>query len=116
MNYRYWKTRCQAEQTESGVRARQLFYEGTMAYKMGDFPKAAESFRKGLDLWKVALNDFPAFRDDELSKKETGLIVKRYLLVLKQLGARRYPRTFRSRRRPPWPRTTRRSTHSTQSR
>ena len=31
------------------------------------------------------LNDFPAFRDDELSKKETGLIVKRYLRVLKQL-------------------------------
>jgi len=87
MNYRYWKTRCQAEQTESGVRARQLFYEGTKAYKRGDFPKAADSFRKGLDAWKVALNDFPTFRDDDLSKKETGLNVSRYLLVLKQLGA-----------------------------
>jgi hypothetical protein len=87
MNYRYWKMRCQAEQTDNGVRARQLFYEGTLAYKMGDFPKAVDRFKQGLESWKLALNDFPAFRDDELSKKETGLIVKRYLRVLKQLGA-----------------------------
>jgi hypothetical protein len=87
MNYRYWKTRCQAEQTENGVRARKLFYDGTLNYKKGDFLDAAKNFRAGLDAWKLALNDFPAFRDDELSKKETGLIVKRYLRVLKQLGA-----------------------------
>jgi hypothetical protein len=87
MNYRYWKMRCQAEQTDGGVRARQLFYEGTVAYKTGDFPKAADNFRKGLDVWKAALNDFPAFRDDDLSKKDTGLIVKRYLWALKQLGS-----------------------------
>ena len=42
MNYRYWKERCQAEMTQKGVQARQLFYEGTMAYKTGDFPKAAD--------------------------------------------------------------------------
>ncbi len=86
MNYRYWKARCQAEQTDGGVRARQLFYEGTVAYKKGDYPEAAQKFRDGLEVWKIALNDFPAFRDDELSKKDTGMIVKRYLRVLKQLG------------------------------
>jgi hypothetical protein len=87
MNYRYWKTRCQAEQDDNGVRARQLFYEGTVAYKMGDFPKAADKFKEGLNVWKAALNEYPTFRDDDLSKKDTGLIVKRYLRVLKQLGS-----------------------------
>ncbi len=86
MNYRYWKTRCQAEQTDNGVLARKLFYEGTVAYKMGDFPKAAEKLKEGLNVWKAALNDYPTFRDDELSKKDTGLIVSRYLRVLRQLG------------------------------
>jgi hypothetical protein len=86
MNYRYWKERCMAEMTEKGVRARQLFYEGTVAYKMGDFPRAADRFKEGLTVWKSVINDFPWYRDDELNKKDTGLIVKRYVRVLKQLG------------------------------
>ena len=49
MNYRYWKDRCAAEMTDEGVQARQLFYEGTIAYKTADFDKAVEKFRDGLD-------------------------------------------------------------------
>ena len=64
MNYRYWKERCQAEQTDEAVRARELFYEGTLAYKTADFPKAAAKFKEGLQVWKLALNDHPVYRDD----------------------------------------------------
>jgi hypothetical protein len=86
MNYRYWKARSEAESTVNGVKARQLFYEGTVAYKTGDFAKAAEKLRAGLEVWKTLMEEFPAYRDDELSKKDTGLIVKRYVRVLTQLG------------------------------
>ena len=86
MNYRYWKGRCQAEQTDEAVRARELFYHGTIAYKKGEFPKAAANFKEGLQVWKVALNDHPTYRDDDLCKKDTGLIVKRYVRVLQQAG------------------------------
>ena len=55
----------------------ELFYHGTVAYKTADFAKAAEQFKEGLQVWKVALNDHPVYRDDPLSKKETGLIVMR---------------------------------------
>jgi hypothetical protein len=84
MNYRYWKERSLAELTTDGVTARQLFYEGTVAYKTGDFPTAADKFKEGLELWKKVLADHPAYRDDELSKRETGQIVKRYVRVLRQ--------------------------------
>jgi hypothetical protein len=84
MNYRYWKERSLAEMDHKGVLARQLFYEGTVAYKTGDFPTAAEKFKEGLGIWREVLNEHPAYRDDELSKKETGQIVKRYVRVLKQ--------------------------------
>ncbi len=30
------------------------------------------------------MNDFPIYRDDDLNKKDTGLIVKRYVWALKQ--------------------------------
>jgi hypothetical protein len=85
MNYRYWKERCAAEQTTNGVLARQLFYEATLAYKTGDFPKAADKFKEGLGVWKTVMNDFPTYRDDDLNKKDTGHIVKRYVAALKQL-------------------------------
>jgi len=84
MNYRYWKERAQAEMTKNGVLARQLFYEGTVAYKTGDFPTAAEKFKEGLNIWKIVMSDFPTYRDDDLSKRETGQIVKRYVKVLRQ--------------------------------
>jgi hypothetical protein len=84
MNYRYWKTRCEAEGTNDGVVARQLFYEGTKAYKTGDFPKAADKFKEGLDVWKKVMAEYPVYRDDDLNKKDTGLIVKRYVWALKQ--------------------------------
>ncbi|MGO8899297.1 MAG: hypothetical protein ACLQU5_13270 [Isosphaeraceae bacterium] len=86
MNYRYWKERCQAEKTRKGVEARQLFYEGTKAYKTGEFAQAAAKFKEGLLTWKDNLKDFPVFRDDDMNKKDTGLVVKRYERVLQQQG------------------------------
>ena len=84
MNFRYWRERCQAENTSDAVTARQLFYEGTKAYKTGDFPVAAVKFKEGLKIWKTVLDEFPTYRDDELNKKDTGLVVKRYRQILRQ--------------------------------
>jgi hypothetical protein len=85
MNYRYWKERCRAEMDNNGVLARQLFYEATLAYKTGDFPKAAEKFKQGLEVWRTVMDDYPIYRDDDLNKKDTGQIVKRYVRTLRQL-------------------------------
>ena len=60
MNYRYWKDRCEAEATDEGVAARQLFYEGTQAYKSADFPMAAEKYKEGLEVWKISWRRSPA--------------------------------------------------------
>jgi len=84
MNYPYWKERCMAEMTQKGVEARQLFYEGTKAYRTGDFAQAATKFKEGLLTWKEVLKDFPVYRQDDLNRKDTGLIVKRYVRVLQQ--------------------------------
>jgi hypothetical protein len=86
MNYRYWKQRCLAEQTDEAVRAREQFYLGTIAYKKGEVDKAAAHFKEGLQVWKKALSEFPTYRDDDLCKKDTGLVVKRYVRALQQAG------------------------------
>jgi hypothetical protein len=84
MNYRYWKDRCKTEMTDQGVQARRLFYEGTIAYKTSDFGRAVEKFHKGLDIWSELLKDHPDYRNDDINKKDTGLVVYRYLKALRQ--------------------------------
>ena len=70
------------------MEARQLFYEGTKAYKTGEFAQAAAKFKEGLLTWKDNLKDFPVFRDDDMNKKDTGLVVKRYERVLQGAAVR----------------------------
>jgi len=84
MNYPYWKDRCAAEMEADGTQARRLFYEGTKAYKTADFPKAVEKFQEGLKIWDNLLQRHQPYRRDDLNKKDTGLIVKRYARACQQ--------------------------------
>jgi hypothetical protein len=85
-NYPYWTSRSRAEMEPQGVQARQFFYEGTKAYKSADYPEAAKRFKEGLALWDKLLARHPLYRDDSLNKKDTGLIVRRYIRVLTSLN------------------------------
>jgi hypothetical protein len=85
-NYPYWKDRSLTEMELEGVHARQLFYEGTKAYKSADYPEAALKFKEGLAIWDVLLNRHKLYRDDDLNRKDTGMIVKRYARVLANLN------------------------------
>jgi hypothetical protein len=86
MNYRYWKDRASAEMTTEGVQARQLFYEGTLAYRKSEFEKAVQHYRDGLNVWDKLLKVHKDYRTDDFNKKDTGVVVRRYVRALKQLG------------------------------
>jgi hypothetical protein len=85
-NYPYWKDRCLAEKTPKGVDARRYFYEGTLALKAASFRDAVEKFKIGLNIWTELLDQHPNFRDDDLNKRDTGHIVRRYVVALRQAG------------------------------
>ena len=84
MNYPYWTDRSLAEAEEDGTTARKLFYEGTKAYKSADFPLAVKKYKDGLQIWERLLKEHKPYRDDDLNKKDTGLIVKRYARACQQ--------------------------------
>jgi len=86
MNYRYWKDRSAAELTTEGVNARRLFYEGTLAYKDANFEESVQKFRDGLDVWGKLMDAHPDYKSDDFGKKDAGLIVKRYVRAMRQLG------------------------------
>ena len=94
MNYRYWKDRALAEMTDEGVKARQHFYDGTIAYKTADFAEGGRrvprtASRSGSKL----LKSHHDYRNDDMNKKDTGLVVRRYLRALRQLGQPEPPGT-----------------------
>lgn len=84
MNFPYWKDRCMTEMEPDGIKARRMFYEGTKAYKAADFPVAVTKYKEGLDVWKNLLDRHRWYRDDELNKKDTGLVAKRYARACQQ--------------------------------
>jgi hypothetical protein len=84
MNYPYWKDRSLAESEVRGTTARKLFYEGTKAYKSADFPLAVEKFKEGLKVWDELLKDHQPYSRDDLNRKDTGLIVRRYARACQQ--------------------------------
>jgi hypothetical protein len=85
-NYAYWKDKCDAERETSGVLARQDFYEGTLALKEARFRDAVAKYLEGLNRWQELLERHTRYRDDDLNKKDTGEIVRRYVFALKQVG------------------------------
>jgi hypothetical protein len=86
MNYPYWRDRALAEMEPDGVQARRLFYEGTKAYRAAELPQSLAKFREGLSVWERLLKRHPVYRDDKLNQKDTGVILKRYMRVLTNLG------------------------------
>jgi hypothetical protein len=63
-----------------------MFYEGTKAYRRADFQTAVKFYRDGLNLWKELLKSHPSYGNDDINKKDTGLIVKRYKRAFLQAG------------------------------
>jgi hypothetical protein len=93
-NYRYWKDRCAAEGTAEGVQARRLFYEGTVAIKNARFKEAVDSFREGLEVWKIVLDQHKDYREDQLQQKDLAFLVRRYVLALRNEGVAEPPKTM----------------------
>jgi hypothetical protein len=90
-NYRYWKSRSLAESQPAGVESRRLFYEATRAFKSADFQTAADNYKRGLELWKSVMAEYPSFEADKMNQEDTAFIVKRYALALRQLGTTELP-------------------------
>ena len=87
MNYRYWKERCQAEMTSARRRGAAALLRGHQGLQdAATSARPSNKFREGLAIWDDNLKDYPLYRNDDLNKKDTGLIVKRYVRVLRQLG------------------------------
>ena len=83
MNYRYWKDRCTAaaDSAKASKRTRAVLQRNSGFTRTAISPRPPRNLGKGSTSGRGVLAKYPAYRDDDLNKKDTGLVVKRYVQV-----------------------------------
>lgn len=87
-NYSYWTARCDIEQSDEALEARNLAHEAQAAFKEADLQRARELYEQSFTLWKKALEDFPAMAPDSTFGDDLMEFVNDYRKVLDQLDLR----------------------------
>ncbi len=86
INYEYWETRCNAEQTETAVSAREFLYKAEKARNKADLETARQMYEASFKLWK-ALFDNPNYErmQDNIEASDLVEAIQRYQRMLQQL-------------------------------
>ena len=85
VNFEYWQTRCEAEQSTDATDARQFLYDAEDLFKKTKLEEAKENYKKAWELWFAILVKYPILRDDISSDTLKGGMTG-FMETLAQLG------------------------------
>jgi len=85
VNFEYWQTRCEAEQTSDATNARQFLYDAELLFKKTKLEEAKENYEKAWNLWYDIILRYPILRDDLSSDTLKGGMTG-FMETLAQLG------------------------------
>ncbi len=85
VNFEYWRSRAEVEQTEEAVAARKYIYQGEQAFAEADLQTARENYDLGLATWRKLLDKFPILVTDENAGEDLMPVIERYRELLGQL-------------------------------
>lgn len=86
VNYDYWKTRCDLEQTPEALRARDLAYTARRVFRNdADLLKARELYEESFTEWAKVLKQFSELPYDSATGSDVMEYVEQYSAVLEQL-------------------------------
>jgi len=85
-NFGYWKTRCDFEQTDEALAAREAGWAANRKFKEEGNPfEARELYEKSFDQWANVYRMFPQLNDDSTTGGDLADVVGEYADVLEQL-------------------------------
>ena len=74
VNYDYWRTRCEAEQTDTMIEARKSVYEAKDEYARTRLVAAREKFERAWDLWAQIYDQYPILLQDPTAEDNAEAI------------------------------------------
>ncbi len=86
VNYLYWRTRAQFEQTPEALVAHELVYEADRALDEADIIVAQKKYERALAHWRTVIDNFPRIKEDSVTGDNLMDIVKRYHRLLSELN------------------------------
>ena len=93
MNFDFWRTRADAEQTPDGIAARQAIYQADQAYAKGQLIRARPLYDEGFASWRKVLNQFPILVEDVNLGGDLMDDIRRYQRCLGQ-DSQQLPKKF----------------------
>lgn len=86
IKYEFWKLRTKVESTAQMQDAKEAIYLADRARSAGEYSKAIDQYKKGIDLWVAIMNEQPDFRDDINFKEDCQIMEENYLRLLAHTG------------------------------
>jgi len=95
VNFEYWRSRAQFEQTPEALAARKYVYEGAQALAAADLIRARDMYEKGFAQWRQLYDrkDFPHLKNDESLGVEVMGMIAKYRQVLEK-SDKPFPKDF----------------------
>jgi hypothetical protein len=84
VNYQYWRTRCEVEQTDRAIQARRYLFEADQAYEKADLLGARDKYEEAWKRWSIIHRNHPELADD-VTADDLVDAIQRYRLLLGQM-------------------------------
>ena len=94
VNYRYWKLRCEIEQSQTAIDARKYLYAAEEAYKVADLEGMRQNYEASWNEWAKIFEKYPVMLEDTTAE-DLMESVARYRWVLEQFEETFPPADFK---------------------
>lgn len=85
VNFEYWRLRCEFEQTDDALAAREAIYQGDQALQRADLLTAKALYDQGMKHWRRVFDQFPRIRDDSTAGQNLIEVIVRYRDILNEI-------------------------------
>ena len=93
VNFDVWRATCEAEVTESAIRAREAIWRADRDFENARLQPAKQAYDEAFAAWREVLDGSPVLRADSITTDDLRELVDRYRKVLEQLDEP-FPKPF----------------------
>ncbi|MCA9246165.1 MAG: hypothetical protein KDA42_03590 [Planctomycetales bacterium] len=98
VNFSYWKSRAEMEQTDDALLARKHIQEGNLALREASLIQALKLYEQGLDSWRKVVDRFPTLIDEGTTGDDLIEIIEKYAQIRSEAaieeGDEKFPPEF----------------------
>jgi len=93
VNFTFWRACCEAEVTETALKAREATWLGEREFQNARLQTAKQAFEEAFASWREVLDGSKVLREDSIFRDELNEVIDKYRKLLEQLDEP-FPKDF----------------------